>query len=53
MEDSQWTRNVEIYPERRVLNDRGKSNQHIITPPRQSITFIVLVALISFHMHEK
>lgn len=26
MEDSQWTRNVEIYPERRVLNDRGKSN---------------------------
>lgn len=26
MEDSQWTCNVEIYPERCVLNDRGKPN---------------------------
>lgn len=25
MEDLHLTRNVEIYPERRVLNDRGKS----------------------------
>lgn len=50
MEDSQWTRNVELYPERRVLNDRGKSSKHVRTPPRWSITFIVLVVFIFFHM---
>lgn len=50
MEDSQWTRNVELFPERRVLNDRGKSSKHVRTPPRWSITFIVLVLLIFFHM---